>query len=119
MHWILAIVWEGEIYFLNPLPHPTQFTLLELALSRAVKTYNCETGRGNRKPAKAKFLSGSPKQPGGTECAYVVMRYMKEIISDTKLTFATKWLPKTRTMYTEAELDEVRIQALKFIQDKI
>lgn len=34
MHWILAIIWEGEIYFLNPLPHPTQFLLLEQAISR-------------------------------------------------------------------------------------
>ncbi|KAK1374055.1 hypothetical protein POM88_030248 [Heracleum sosnowskyi] len=85
----------------------------------AVKSFNSETGRGNRTPPKAKFLSGSPKQPGGHECAYVVMRYMKEIINDTRLTFATKWLPKTRATYNEAQLDEVRIEALKFIQEHI
>ncbi|KAL8107429.1 hypothetical protein AgCh_023997 [Apium graveolens] len=119
MHWILAIIWEGEIYFLNPLPHPVQFPDLEKALSRALKSFNSETGRGNHKPSKAKFLSGFPKQPGGTECAYVVTRYMKEIINDTRLTFTTKWLQKTRMCYTKEQLDEVRVEALGYIQEHI
>ena len=34
MHWILTIIWEGEIYFLNPLPHTTQFPELAKVLSR-------------------------------------------------------------------------------------
>ncbi|KAL8125305.1 hypothetical protein AgCh_012841 [Apium graveolens] len=119
MHWILAIIWEGEIYFLNPLPHPVQFPDLEKALSRALKSFNSKTGRGNHKPSKAKFLSGSPRQPGGTECAYIVMRYMKEIINDTRLTFTTKWLQKTRMCYTEEQLDEVRVEALGYIQEHI
>ncbi|KAL8123265.1 hypothetical protein AgCh_011296 [Apium graveolens] len=119
MHWILAIIWEGEIYFLNPLPHPVKFPDLEKALSRALKSFNSETGKGNHKPSKAKFLSGSPKQPGGMECAYVVMRYMKEIINDTRLTFTTKWLQKTRMCYTEEQLDELRVEALRYIQEHI
>ncbi|XP_074356488.1 uncharacterized protein LOC141696210 [Apium graveolens] len=119
MHWILAIIWEGDIYFLNPLPHPVQFPDLEKALSRALKSFNSETGRGNHKSSKEKFLSGSPKQPGGTECAYIVMRYMKEIINDTRLTFTTKWLQKTRMCYTKEKLDEVRVEALGYIQEHI
>nr|XP_017233126.1 PREDICTED: uncharacterized protein LOC108207178 [Daucus carota subsp. sativus] len=31
-HWILAIIWDGEIYILNSLSHPTQFPKLEKAL---------------------------------------------------------------------------------------
>ncbi|XP_063941050.1 uncharacterized protein LOC135149368 [Daucus carota subsp. sativus] len=118
MHWILTIIWEGEIYILNPLPHPTQFPELEKVLSSAIKTFNSETGRSN-KPPKAKFLSGSPKQPGGHECGYVVMRYMKDIIADTRLSFTSKWLAKSRVSYTEEQLDEVRIEALQFCQDHI
>ncbi|KAL8103440.1 hypothetical protein AgCh_027861 [Apium graveolens] len=53
------------------------------------------------------------------ECAYVVMRYMKEIINDTRLTFTTKWLQKTRMCYTEEQLDEVRVEALGYIQEHI
>lgn len=33
---------------------------------------------------------GAPKQPGGHECGYYVMRYMKEIIDDEMLGFTTK-----------------------------
>ncbi|XP_074327743.1 uncharacterized protein LOC141665654 [Apium graveolens] len=88
-HWILVIIWEGDIYIYNPLSHPHHFPKLEKALSSAIKTFNAETGRGN-KPAKTKNLIGSPKQPGGHECGYVVLCYMKKIISDREMTFRTK-----------------------------
>ncbi|KAK1372924.1 hypothetical protein POM88_029117 [Heracleum sosnowskyi] len=111
---------DFEAYIVNRLKEGNPDRLFFLPHNqKAVKSFNSETGRGNRTPPKAKFLSGSPKQPGGHECAYVVMRYMKEIINDTRLTFATKWLPKTRATYNEAQLDEVRIEALKFIQEHI
>lgn len=86
--------------------------------SSAVKTFNAETGR-NKKQPKCKPLpvsiiviielqysicchkrimffftnvnkKGAPKQPGGHECGYYVMRYMKEIIDDEMLGFTTK-----------------------------
>ncbi|KAK1401654.1 hypothetical protein POM88_001259 [Heracleum sosnowskyi] len=99
---------DFEAYIVNRLKEGNPDRLFFLPHNqKAVKSFNSETGRGNRTPPKAKFLSGSPKQPGGHECAYVVMRYMKEIINDTRLTFATKWLPKTRATYNEAQLDEI------------
>jgi Ulp1 family protease len=33
---------------------------------------------------------GAPKQPGGHECGYYVMRYMRDIIDDETLGFPTK-----------------------------
>ena len=33
---------------------------------------------------------GAPKQPGGHECEYYVMRYMRDIIDDETLGFPTK-----------------------------
>ncbi|XP_074328253.1 uncharacterized protein LOC141666155 [Apium graveolens] len=101
-----------ETYIMNRLKEGNPDRLFFLPHNQ---NFNSETGRGNHKPTKAKFLS----QPGGTECAYVVMRYMKEIINDTKLTFTTKWLKKTRMCYTEDQLDEVRVEALKYIQEHI
>ncbi|KAL8090932.1 hypothetical protein AgCh_040125 [Apium graveolens] len=104
---------EFETYIVNRLKEDNPDRLFFLPHNqKALKSFNSETGRGNHKPSKAKFLSGSPKQPGGTECAYVVMCYMKEIINDTRLTFTTKWLQKTRMCYTEEQLDEVRVEAL-------
>ncbi|KAL8089471.1 hypothetical protein AgCh_039078 [Apium graveolens] len=85
---------------------------------RAMKSYNAQTGRGNKAP-QIKNLLGSPKQPGGVECGYVIMRYMKDIIADKELSFTTKWAAKTRKSYTRQELDEVRMEVLEFIQDKM
>ncbi|XP_074327494.1 uncharacterized protein LOC141665408 [Apium graveolens] len=91
-HWILVVVWDGDIYILNPLPHPTYFDELEKSLTEAMKSYNAQTGRGNKAP-QIKNILGSPKQPGGVECGYVVMRYMKDIIDDKELSFTTKLPP--------------------------
>ncbi|XP_074365007.1 uncharacterized protein LOC141706073 [Apium graveolens] len=117
-HWILVVIWDGDIYILNPLPHPTHFDELEKSLTEAMKSYNAQTGRGNKAP-QIKNLLGSPKQPGGVECGYVIMRYMKDIIADKELSFTTKWAAKTRKSYTRQELDEVRMEVLEFIQDKM
>ncbi|XP_074346475.1 uncharacterized protein LOC141685261 [Apium graveolens] len=112
------VIWDGDIYILNPLPHPTHFDDLEKALSETIKQVNSQTGRGNKAP-KIKNLVGSPKQPGGVECGYVVMRYMKEIIEDREISFTSKWATKNRKSYTLEELDQVRCDVIDFIQDKM
>ncbi|XP_074364814.1 uncharacterized protein LOC141705829 [Apium graveolens] len=43
----------------------------------------------------SRLKEGSPKQPGGVECGYVVMRHMKEIIEDKEISFTSK-ATKTR-----------------------
>ncbi|KAL6565696.1 hypothetical protein OROHE_004751 [Orobanche hederae] len=53
--------------------------------------------KGNKMP-KVKHLLGSPKQPGGHECGYVVMRYMKDIIADKELTFLKKWSEESKQL---------------------
>ncbi|KAK1372579.1 hypothetical protein POM88_028772 [Heracleum sosnowskyi] len=111
MSTILIILWEHDIYTLNPLPHPPRNPALEDALKRTLRTFNSQTGRGNRTP------KGSPKQPGSHECGYIVMRYMRDIILDEDMySFSTKWLLKTRTYYKIEELEEVRHKTLKHIE---
>ncbi|KAL8091484.1 hypothetical protein AgCh_033917 [Apium graveolens] len=107
---------EFGTYIVNRLKegNPDRLFFL-LPNQKALKSFNSETGRGNHKPSKVKFLSGSPKQPSGTECAYVVMRYMKEIINDTRMTSTTKWLQKTRMCYTEEQLDEYIMLAVDYV----
>ncbi|KAK1368206.1 hypothetical protein POM88_034298 [Heracleum sosnowskyi] len=116
VHWILIVLWEHDIYTLNPLPHPPRNPALEDDLKRALRTFNSQTGRGNRTP-KVQNLAGSPKQPGSDECGYVVMRYMRDIILDEDMySFSTKWLLKTQTSYKIEELEEVRQKTLKHIE---
>ncbi|KAK1390153.1 hypothetical protein POM88_018331 [Heracleum sosnowskyi] len=114
VHWILIVLWEHDIYTLNPPPHPPRNPALEDALKRALKTFNSQ--RGNRTP-KVQNLAGSPKQPGSHEFGYVFMRYMRDIILDEDMySFSTKWLLKTRTSYKIEELEEVRHKTLKHIE---
>ncbi|KAK1383971.1 hypothetical protein POM88_021706 [Heracleum sosnowskyi] len=104
-HWILVLMWGGEIFVLNPLHRSTTFPDLEKSISRAVVAFNIQAGRGNKAPT-VKYLSGCPKQPGGIECVYVVMRYMKEI-----------WSAKSRKLScSKAELDEVRCETAGHIE---
>ncbi|XP_074377820.1 uncharacterized protein LOC141719345 [Apium graveolens] len=89
LHWILIVFWESEIFILNTLPHHPHPQDLEKALMRAVRSYNAQEGRVNKNP-KIKNLVGCPKQPGGTECGYVVMRYMKDLIEDQEMKLLDK-----------------------------
>ncbi|XP_074351636.1 uncharacterized protein LOC141690763 [Apium graveolens] len=115
-HWILIIIWESEIFILNPLSHPRSFPELEDALIRAVRLYNAQTGRVC-KNGKVKKLVGSPKQPGGHECGYIVMRYMKYIFQDKDMKLITRWATKNRKTYTAEELDEDRFEILQHVQE--
>ncbi|KAL8132351.1 hypothetical protein AgCh_008009 [Apium graveolens] len=109
---------EFERYFVQRLTDGCDRVFLMPYNFNAMKTFNAQTGRGNI-VRKIKNLVGYPKQPGGPECGYVVMRYMKDIIEDKEMTFITKWANKSRKSYKMEELDVVRIEALAYIQDKI
>ncbi|ONI01811.1 hypothetical protein PRUPE_6G160400 [Prunus persica] len=57
----------------------------------AIKVLNVKRNRKGRKTPQWIILMGTPKQPTNTECGYFVMRYMKEIVEDKNLEFASKW----------------------------
>ncbi|PRQ22472.1 putative Ulp1 protease family catalytic domain, Transposase-associated domain-containing protein [Rosa chinensis] len=114
-HWILTIIWEDEIYILDPLGKSIHYQAWESSVINAIKSFNAETGRANKVP-KLKLLPGVPKQLGGIECGYCVMRYMKDVINDEQLSFPTKWAARTRKVYTQEELDEVRIEVADYLQ---
>ncbi|KAL8092323.1 hypothetical protein AgCh_034574 [Apium graveolens] len=102
-HWILIMIWESEIFILNPLPHQKRFTALEEALVGVIRSYNAQIGRVNKNPI-IKNLIGSPKQPGGSECGYVVMRYMKDIYEDKEIKFLSN--EQTRSVQGKGYLVE-------------
>ncbi|KAL6226020.1 hypothetical protein ACLB2K_004868 [Fragaria x ananassa] len=58
-------------------------------------------------------LLGIPEQKYGKTCAYLVMRYMKDIIADKDLEFATTWKTKQGLRYTLEQIDEVRAEWAK------
>ncbi|KAL6219730.1 hypothetical protein ACLB2K_007489 [Fragaria x ananassa] len=58
-------------------------------------------------------LQGIPEQKDGNTCAYLVMHYMKDIIADQDLEFATTWKTKQSLCYTPEKIDEVRAEWAK------
>ncbi|XP_074336394.1 uncharacterized protein LOC141673543 [Apium graveolens] len=115
-HWILVVIWAGEIFILNPLPRATTFPELEKNVSKAVIAFNIQVGRGNKAPSII-YIPGCPKQSGGTKCGYVVMYYMKEIVMDPEMSFMKKWAAKNRKVIcSRDELSEVRFQTLDYIE---
>uniref|UniRef100_A0A166CSR0 Ubiquitin-like protease family profile domain-containing protein n=1 Tax=Daucus carota subsp. sativus TaxID=79200 RepID=A0A166CSR0_DAUCS len=82
---------------------------------RAVRAHNAELGRVIKNP-KVKNLPGCPKQPGGTECGYAVMRFMKDLVEDPDMKLLDKWAARSRKTYSKADLDIVRLETLDYIQ---
>ncbi|KAL0534023.1 hypothetical protein IC582_028300 [Cucumis melo] len=54
-----------------------------------------------------------PLQVGVVECGYYVMRYMRDIITNGSIVVTD--LIDTRTLYSELELDEVRMELADFL----
>ncbi|KAK4377206.1 hypothetical protein RND71_003502 [Anisodus tanguticus] len=49
----------------------------------------------------------APLQPGGTECGYCEMRFMKELMLDSTLMTNNFYV---KHMYSQEELDDIRVE---------
>ncbi|XP_062011068.1 uncharacterized protein LOC133727496 [Rosa rugosa] len=118
-HWMLTIINEEKdiVYIVDSLER--QYPEWMETVNNAIKLFNGITGRHGKKAPRWINLSGAPKQVGGGECGYYVMRYMKELIEDPMLSFAQKWSRKSkRTSYSQEQIDEVRIEWSEFVTRK-
>ncbi|KAL0556438.1 hypothetical protein IC582_004952 [Cucumis melo] len=61
----------------------------------------------------APFNPGCPLQVGSTTCGYYVMKYMREIINRGSIVISNSI--DTRKSYSQAELDEVRVELVEFL----
>ncbi|KAL6192199.1 hypothetical protein ACLB2K_038585 [Fragaria x ananassa] len=76
--------------------------------SGGIKFYYAQkTKKSSRVSVEWIPLLGIPEQKDGKTCAYLVMRYMKDIIADKDLEFATTWKTKQGIRYTPDQIDEV------------
>ncbi|XP_062027082.1 uncharacterized protein LOC133743232 [Rosa rugosa] len=116
-HWMLSAVNPNEeiIYFMDPLKRRLITGEWKTILDNSIKIYNANKNRKGRKLIQWKNLAGIPEQNGGKSCGYWIMRYMKEIVEDTNLEFATKWDRRTNLVYTENDINEVRAEWAKHV----
>ncbi|KAK9922202.1 hypothetical protein M0R45_030680 [Rubus argutus] len=109
-HWMLTIINEEKdiVYIADSLEKQEYPEWME-TVNNAIKLFNGVTGRHGKKAPQWITLLSTPKQVGGVECGYYVMRYMKEIIEDPTISFAQLWSKKSkRTNYSQEQIDEVR-----------
>ncbi|PRQ49338.1 hypothetical protein RchiOBHm_Chr2g0120801 [Rosa chinensis] len=50
-----------------------------------------------------------------TRRGYFIMRYMKEIVEDKNLDFSIKWGTRSNLVYTNKDIDEIRVEWAKHI----
>lgn len=61
-------------------------------------------------------MSGIPAQDGDKDCGIFIMRYMKEIVEDKNLEFASKWQQRSElNVYIQKDLDAVRSKWARFV----
>ncbi|KAL6584578.1 hypothetical protein OROMI_003867 [Orobanche minor] len=62
-------------------------------------------------------MLGVPKQFGSTDCGFFIMRYMKDIVEDKNLDFASNWryMATPPHAYTPKHIDEVRVEWVRFL----
>ncbi|KAL6179480.1 hypothetical protein ACLB2K_050995 [Fragaria x ananassa] len=75
--------------------------------------YAQKTKKSSRVSVEWIPLLGILEQKDGKTCAYLVMRYIKDIIVDKDLEFATTWKTKQGLRYTPEQIVEVRAEWAK------
>ncbi|XP_062021676.1 uncharacterized protein LOC133738229 [Rosa rugosa] len=111
-HWMLSVVNPDEeaVHFMDPLKRRLCAGEWKSIVDNSIKIFNAQKGRKGRKIIQWKNLAGIPEQTDSKTCGYFVMRYMKEIVEDKNLEFATKWERKSNLAYTQKDIDVVRAE---------
>ncbi|KAL6560115.1 hypothetical protein OROHE_006353 [Orobanche hederae] len=83
----------------------------------AIKIYKSTQDKTQRKTISWLPMLGVPEQFGSTDCGFFIMRYMKDIVEDKNLDFASKWryMATPPHAYTPKHIDEVRVEWVRFL----
>ncbi|XP_074364047.1 uncharacterized protein LOC141704771 [Apium graveolens] len=83
-------------------------------VDNAIKMYKEDLKKVPKKKVLWENMAGVPVQTGSKDCGLFVMRYMMEIIHDKELDFANKWLRRSNLVYTEDDINEIRVEFAKY-----
>ncbi|KAH6782051.1 Insulinase family protein [Perilla frutescens var. frutescens] len=86
------------------------------ALTRALSIFNATLGRKGKKHPTWKVIKAS-LQPDSKQCGYFIMRYMKEIIEELKLSGSISI--RSHRKYSKEKIDEVRVEWANCVLDHI
>ncbi|XP_040368744.1 uncharacterized protein LOC121051020 isoform X1 [Rosa chinensis] len=116
-HWMLTVVnpEEETIYFMDPLRRRLVGGEWQTVVENGIKIYNAQRNRSGRKSIMWQNMGGIQAQQNVKDCGIFIMRYMKEIIKDKNLGFASKWQRRSELIYTQKDIDVVRSEWAKFV----
>ncbi|RVW84792.1 hypothetical protein CK203_048639 [Vitis vinifera] len=108
-HWVLVVIEPRKmiVHYLDPMHHKPCEDLKDI-VNMALRISAKKTSK--REPSWQ--LVQCPRQEGGFECGYFVMRFIKEIIFDPTI-IASKFGDKKT--YSQVEFDEIRGEWATFV----
>ncbi|XP_061987927.1 uncharacterized protein LOC133706413 isoform X2 [Rosa rugosa] len=116
-HWMLTVVNPEEeiIYFMDPLRRRLVGGEWQIIVENGIKIYNAQRNRSGRKSITWHNMGGIPVQQGDKDCGIFIMQYMKEIVQDKNLEFASKRQRRSDLVYAQKDLDDVRSEWARFV----
>ncbi|KAM5578461.1 hypothetical protein ABKV19_008661, partial [Rosa sericea] len=92
VHWMLIVIDPDNetVYFMDPLRRRLPGGEWKDIVDTAISMFKGERNKKGRSFGQWKNMAGIPSQPNDKQCGYFVLRYMRDIIHDTNLSFADK-----------------------------
>ncbi|KAL0546636.1 hypothetical protein IC582_016548 [Cucumis melo] len=113
-HWALLAInaYEDTVFYLDSLRTTSKATTryvtdIAIAIFHSQKNINKSRKQTLWRTVKC------PLQVGSTTCGYYVMKYMREIVNRGSIVISDSI--DTRKSYSQAELDEVRVELVEFL----
>ncbi|XP_074326691.1 uncharacterized protein LOC141664637 [Apium graveolens] len=115
-HWTLTVVNPDAevVYYMDPLKRRIANGEWVDVIDNAIKMYKEDLKKVPKKKVLWENMAGVPMQTGNKDCGLFVMRYMIEIIHDKETNFANKWLRRSNLVYTEDDINEIRVEFAKY-----
>ncbi|XP_074326680.1 uncharacterized protein LOC141664626 [Apium graveolens] len=115
-HWTLTVVnLDAEVvYYIDPLKRRIANGEWVDVVDNAIKMFKEDLKKVPKKKVLWENMAGVPVQTGNKDCGLFVMRYMMEIIHDKEPDFANKWLRRSNLVYTEDDINEIRVEFAKY-----
>ncbi|KAK9942844.1 hypothetical protein M0R45_008491 [Rubus argutus] len=121
-HWMLTVVDPDKetVYFMDPMKRRLATGEWTGIVDSAIGMYNSHKGRKGRSSVNWKnlavcFLRVFLPNLVTRNAGYYVMRYIRDIIEDKDLSFASKWERRGNLRYSQENIDEVRNEWAKFV----
>ncbi|KAA0033046.1 uncharacterized protein E6C27_scaffold269G001530 [Cucumis melo var. makuwa] len=111
-HWALLDInaYEDTVFYLDSLRTTSKATT-RYVTDTAITIFHSQ--KNINKSRKQTLWRTCPLQVGSTTCGYYVMKYIREIVNRGSIVISDSI--DTRKSYSQAELDEVRVELVEFL----